>query len=75
MMRDMRRRLLRLLPLAAVLLWPAAAAAQFYDLDGVYRCLKASDAACEEGLRERPERHRRRPRRRPRRRSMRSSPR
>lgn len=40
---------------AAVALLPAAASAQFYDLDGVYRCLTAPDAACQEGLRERPE--------------------
>jgi TPR repeat protein len=54
MMRGMRQGLFWLLP-AAALLWPAAAAAQFYDLDGVYRCLTTPDAACEEGLRERPE--------------------
>jgi hypothetical protein len=31
------------------------ASAQFYDLDGAYRCLEAPDAACEEGLRDRPQ--------------------
>jgi TPR repeat protein len=54
MMAGMRHRLLWLLA-AAALLPPSAARAQFYDLDGVYRCLTTPDAACEEGLRERPE--------------------
>ena len=31
------------------------ASAQFYDLDGAYRCLQTPDAACEEGLRDRPQ--------------------
>jgi TPR repeat protein len=31
------------------------ASAQFYDLDGAYRCLQTPDAACAEGLRERPQ--------------------
>jgi TPR repeat protein len=50
----MRHRLLWPLA-AAALLPPSAARAQFYDLDGVYRCVTTPDAACEEGLRERPE--------------------
>jgi len=30
------------------------ARAQFYDLDGAYRCLKTPDADCEKNLRDRP---------------------
>jgi len=30
------------------------ARAQFYDLDGAYRCLKAPDAACEKELKDQP---------------------
>ena len=40
---------------AIVALLPLAAQAQFYDLDGAYRCLEAPDAACQEGLRDRPQ--------------------
>ena len=32
--------------------WPARA--QFYDLDGAYRCLKSPDPACEKDLQDRP---------------------
>jgi hypothetical protein len=39
---------------AIVLLVPPAASAQFYDVDGVYRCLTAPDAACQERLRDQP---------------------
>ncbi len=36
-------------------LWAATVAhAQFYDLDGAYRCITAPDAACEKELRDRP---------------------
>jgi TPR repeat protein len=35
-----------------VWLAPSAALAQFYDLDGVYRCLTEHDAACQERLRD-----------------------
>ncbi|HEV2546237.1 MAG TPA: hypothetical protein VGU20_02780 [Stellaceae bacterium] len=38
-----------------VALLPLAAQAQFYDLDGAYRCLEAPDAACQEALRDRPQ--------------------
>jgi hypothetical protein len=37
----------RLLAAAAVLLLPLAARAQFYDLDGAYRCITAAKDACE----------------------------
>jgi TPR repeat protein len=40
---------------AIVAALPLAAQAQFYDLDGAYRCLEAPDAACAEGLRDRPQ--------------------
>jgi len=41
--------------LSAVLaLVPTAALAQFYDLDGAYRCLTAPSAACEKDLSEQP---------------------
>lgn len=33
---------------------PTAALAQFYDLDGAYRCLTTPSAACEQELREQP---------------------
>jgi TPR repeat protein len=49
----MRHRLLPWLA-ATCALAPVAAWAQFYDLDGVYRCLTAPDAACEERLRDQP---------------------
>jgi TPR repeat protein len=52
MMHAMRQSFRWLLGAAALLLMPAAASAQFYDLDGVYRCLTVPDAACEEALRE-----------------------
>lgn len=37
-----------------LLLAPAAARAQFYDLEGAYRCVTAPDAACAERLGNRP---------------------
>lgn len=37
-----------LLAFALLLVFPAAARAQFYDLDGTYRCVTAPDAACAE---------------------------
>ena len=41
--------------IALLLLMSAAAAhAQFYDLDGAYRCLKTPDAQCEKDLADRP---------------------
>jgi TPR repeat protein len=41
--------------LSAILaLLPAAALAQFYDLDGAYRCFTTPSAACEKELREQP---------------------
>jgi TPR repeat protein len=45
------------LVVAAVLAQSSAqiASAQFYDLDGAYRCLETPDAACAEGLRDRPQ--------------------
>jgi TPR repeat protein len=49
----MRHRFLPWL-VAMVPLAPLAAWAQFYDLDGAYRCLTVPDAACEEGLRDQP---------------------
>ncbi|HZB92291.1 MAG TPA: hypothetical protein VE397_12660 [Stellaceae bacterium] len=39
---------------AALALLPAAAFAQFYDLDGAYRCLTTPNAACEKELKEQP---------------------
>jgi TPR repeat protein len=39
---------------AMLALAPIAAWAQFYDLDGVYRCLTVPDTACEERLRDQP---------------------
>jgi hypothetical protein len=61
MMRRMRRCREMLLP--AVLVIPVVlalsvarvASAQFYDLDGAYRCLQTPDAACQEGLHDRPQ--------------------
>jgi TPR repeat protein len=41
--------LVAMVPLAGPAAW-----AQFYDLDGVYRCLTVPDAACEERLRDQP---------------------
>ena len=52
MMPGMTSRLLVLLA-ASALIAPAARA-QFYDLDGVYRCLTAPTAACEQDLRDQP---------------------
>lgn len=43
-----------LLSAALVSLLPSAALAQFYDLDGAYRCLTTPDAACEKDLRDQP---------------------
>jgi len=43
-----------LLCAALILLPPSAAPAQFYDLDGAYRCLTTPDAACEKDLRDQP---------------------
>jgi len=40
--------------LACVVALAAPARAQFYDLDGAYRCLKAPDPECERNLRDRP---------------------
>jgi TPR repeat protein len=40
--------------LAAAVLMPAGARAQFYDLDGAYRCVTAPDAACAHGEAARP---------------------
>jgi TPR repeat protein len=45
---------LLLLLLASVLLPCRPAAAQFYDLDGAYRCLTTPSAACERNLRDQP---------------------
>ena len=52
MMPGMTSRLLVLL--AAFALIAPAARAQFYDLDGAYRCLTAPTAACEQDLRDQP---------------------
>jgi TPR repeat protein len=52
MMRRMKHVLLLLL--GSMLLMPRPAAAQFYDLDGAYRCLTTPDAACERDLRDQP---------------------
>jgi hypothetical protein len=41
--------------LALLTLFPAASRAQFYDLDGAYRCLTTPDAACEKDLRLQPQ--------------------
>ncbi|HVM81839.1 MAG TPA: hypothetical protein VMU06_22655 [Stellaceae bacterium] len=43
-----------LLMLACVVALAAPARAQFYDLDGAYRCLKTPDPECEKNLRDRP---------------------
>lgn len=40
--------------LVNLLLTPAVARAQFYDLDGAYRCLTKPDAACQQAEREQP---------------------
>lgn len=40
--------------MALLALLPAAARAQFYDLDGAYRCLTTPSAACEKDLRDQP---------------------
>jgi TPR repeat protein len=40
--------------LLSLLLAPAVARAQFYDLDGAYRCLTQPDAACQQAEREEP---------------------
>jgi hypothetical protein len=40
--------------LACVVTLAVPARAQFYDLDGAYRCLKAPDPECERNLRDRP---------------------
>jgi TPR repeat protein len=53
MMADMRHARW-FLSAALVLLLPSAALAQFYDLDGAYRCLTTPDAACEKDLRDQP---------------------
>jgi TPR repeat protein len=37
-----------------VTLLPSAAAAQFYDLDGAYRCLTTPSAGCEKDLKDQP---------------------
>jgi TPR repeat protein len=52
MMRAMKHGPWLLLALLALL--PSMALAQFYDLDGAYRCLTAPDAACENDLRQQP---------------------
>jgi TPR repeat protein len=52
MMPGMMPRLLILV--AALTLMAPAARAQFYDLDGAYRCLTAPSAACEQDLRDQP---------------------
>ncbi|HMK67645.1 MAG TPA: hypothetical protein VK433_03775 [Stellaceae bacterium] len=43
-----------LLLFAATVAFVLPAHAQFYDLDGAYRCLKAPDPECEKNLRNRP---------------------
>jgi TPR repeat protein len=53
MMRAMKHGSWLLLVLLALLL-PSTAFAQFYDLDGAYRCLTTPDAACEKDLRQQP---------------------
>jgi hypothetical protein len=61
MMRRMRRCRDMLLPAVLVVSVTLAfsvariASAQFYDLDGAYRCLQSPDAACTEGQRDRPQ--------------------
>jgi TPR repeat protein len=52
MMSAMKHRLL--LAAGLVLLLATPARAQFYDLDGAYRCLTAPDPACEKELRDQP---------------------
>ena len=52
MMRAMRRSFGLLLAIASVAL-PLTARAQFYDLDGAYRCLTAPNAACQQDQRDR----------------------
>jgi TPR repeat protein len=49
------RRALVILATAALLVAGAPAQAQFYDLDGAYRCLKSPDPDCEKGLADRPQ--------------------
>jgi TPR repeat protein len=43
-----------LLATSAILAMPGVARAQFYDLDGAYRCLTRPDAACRQALRQEP---------------------
>jgi TPR repeat protein len=50
----MNRRFLPWLIAALAPLAAPAALAQFYDLDGVYRCLTVPDSACEDRLRDQP---------------------
>lgn len=53
MMPAMTVRFLALLA-ALALLAPLPAVAQFYDLDGAYRCLTKPDAGCEKDLKDQP---------------------
>jgi len=50
----MQRPYLALLALALAVLAAHPAEAQFYDLDGAYRCLTSPDDACQQAQRERP---------------------
>jgi hypothetical protein len=52
-MADMMRRTWVLLVLGVAALGQPASA-QFYDLDGAYRCLKTPDPACEKNLKDQP---------------------
>jgi len=54
MMRRMRRAFFLSAALVAALA-SATARAQFYDLDGAYRCLKSPDPDCEKALADRPQ--------------------
>ena len=53
-MRSMRRTFV-LLAVAALVVGSAPARAQFYDLDGAYRCLKSPDPDCDKALADRPQ--------------------
>jgi len=53
-MRHMRRTLVTLV-VAALVASSVSARAQFYDLDGAYRCLRTPDPECEKALADRPQ--------------------
>lgn len=53
-MGDMRRTFVTL-AIAALVVASQPARAQFYDLDGAYRCLKSPDPDCEKAMADRPQ--------------------